>query len=652
MHHFSSLSKGLSFLCVLASSFSVESSEFVHGKLSGYFLKRSWRKLLQMQVSNFKHKRSKSFPYTRGFKDNVDHLVEDSNQLNLDKGDRNDCSESKKKRWSSEEVESSLRQEIMQLERSLEHQVIVRCSLEKALGCESFSQNITQPSMPKPAAELTREISVLELEVACLEKYLLSSYRKAFDQQSSSMSSPTRDDKLKSPMYAKVRRCLVFSKSYSRVRRQNSCAHPDRQSVSNPWKETTRTTEDKVRESGVHRSRSSLTQQSDLSKRVSTAEDIPGKDLRACQSQPSSMTEYAQNSSSNLISLAEHPGNRISDHVPETPNKLSENMVRCMCTIYCKLADPPLAKLCLSSPTSSLSSMSAFSTKDQCDIWSPGLRKDSSFDVRYDNPFHVEGLKEFRGPYSTMVEVQGLYKDSHKLGDIEPLLQNFRSIVSRLEEIDPGKLSHEEKLAFWINIHNALVMHAFLSYGIQQKNVKRVYLLLKAACNVGGHVVSVNVIQSSILGCRVSRQGQWLRLFLSYRGKFKAGDERQAYAIEHPEPLLHFALCSGNHSDPAVRVYTPERVLQELEAAKEEYIRATFGVKKDDKVVLPKVVESFAKDSGLYPAGVMEMIQQSLPAESLRRSIKNIQQRNSHKNIEWVRHDFAFRYLIMKELVK
>ncbi|MCD7472231.1 hypothetical protein HAX54_013257 [Datura stramonium] len=603
-----------------------------------------------MQVTNSKHKRSKSFPYTRGFKDSVDYSVEDSNQLNLDRGDTNDCSERKKKQ-SSKEVQSSLRQEIMQLERRLEHQVTVRCSLEKALGCKSFSHNITQTSMPKPTTELIREIALLELEVVRLEQYLLSLYRKAFDQQTSSLSLPIRDDKLKSVTNTKIRRWLEFSKSDTIVRKENSCAQPDNQSVSNPWKETTSTTEDKVRESGVHRSRSSLTQHSALSKRASPPEELPGKALRACQSQPLSMMEYAHNSSSNLISLAEHLGTRISDHVPETPNKLSEDMIRCMCTIYCKLSDPPLANPCLSSPTSSLSSMSAFSPKDQCDIWSPGFRKDSSFDVRLDNAFHVEGFKDFSGPYSTMVEVQCIYKDGHRLGDIEALLQNFRSIVSRLEVIDPRKLSHAEKLAFWINIHNALVMHTYLSYGIPQKNVKRGFLLLKAAYNVGGHVLGANVIQSSILGCRMARPGQWLRLLLSSRGKFKAGDERQAYAIEHPEPLLHFALCSGNHSDPAVRVYTPKRVFQELEAAKEEYIRATFGVKKDQKVVLPKVVESFAKDSGLCPAGVMEMIQQSLP-ESPRRSIKKIQQGNSYKNIEWLPHNFAFRYLITKELVK
>lgn len=35
----------------------------------------------------------------------------------------------------------------------------------------------------------------------------------------------------------------------------------------------------------------------------------------------------------------------------------------------------------------------------------------------------------------------------------------FRSLVNKLEGVNPRKLNHEEKLAFWINIHNSLVMH-------------------------------------------------------------------------------------------------------------------------------------------------------------------------------------------------
>ncbi|KAM0052621.1 hypothetical protein Hdeb2414_s0007g00250281 [Helianthus debilis subsp. tardiflorus] len=149
------------------------------------------------------------------------------------------------------------------------------------------------------------------------------------------------------------------------------------------------------------------------------------------------MIEYAQNNIANVISLAEHLGTRICDHVPKTPNKLSEDIIKCMSAIYCKLADPPLTNNGISSPTSSLSSISAFSLQDHSDMmWSPGFRRDSScFDVRLDKPFHVQGLKEFSGPYSTMVEVQCIYKDGQQLGDTEHMLQYFCSVLGIMENI-------------------------------------------------------------------------------------------------------------------------------------------------------------------------------------------------------------------------
>lgn len=87
--------------------------------------------------------------------------------------------------------------------------------------------------------------------------------------------------------------------------------------------------------------------------------------------------------------------------------------------------------------------------------------------------------------------------------------------MQRLEKIDPTKMTHEEQLCFWINIHNALVMHvllytqmtyklpsavwmvnlrnqisfltyilpcdiqAFLAYGIHDKRLKSTAMILK-----------------------------------------------------------------------------------------------------------------------------------------------------------------------------
>lgn len=542
--------------------------------------------------------------------------------------------------------------QILQLEKRLQDQFVERKALEKALGYKSSSQyTLDECSISKPATELIKEIAVLELEVVYLEQYLLTLYRKAFDEQSSILSPSTKDETFKSP---KVSR-LGLTPKIENLEVQSSRFRSPRDSVTKSQRNHVEVTE-KLLDSGIDRSQSSLSQHSAFSTRTSPPRENHAKSLQSSHSQPLYLENAeTKTSTSNIITLAEHLGTRISDHIPETPNRISEDMIKCMSTIYCKLSDPLTMNHGISSsPISCSSPISSFSPQYQYDMWSPRCRKDFSFDSRLDNPFRIEGLKEFSGPYSTMVEVPWIYADSQRMSDIDHLLQNYRSLVTRLEDIDLRKMKHEEKLAFWINIHNALVMHTFLVYGIPQTSLKRVSLLLKAAYNIGGETISTDMIQNVILGCAVPRPLQWFRTLFSPRTKFKAGDDRKAYVIDQTEPLLHFALCSGSHSDPAVRMYTPKKVFLELESAKEEYIRATFGVRsKVQKILLPKIVESFTKDLGLCPVGLLEMIQKCMP-DNLRKTMKRYQQQGGfpRKSIEWISHNFTFRYLISKELAK
>ncbi|CAN7126039.1 unnamed protein product [Brassica rapa subsp. narinosa] len=166
---------------------------------------------------------------------------------------------------------------------------------------------------------------------------------------------------------------------------------------------------------------------------------------------------------------------------------------------------------------------------------------------------------------------------------VADLLHYFKTLISRLEEVDPSKLKHEEKLAFWINVHNALGDACKLSF-FEPINLGRHITLV-------GHTISAEATQSSILGCKMSHPGQ----------KFKAGgDERlAAYAINH---LLHFSLTSGTHSDPPVRVYTPKRIKQELETSKEE-MNLTEAYRNLQYNVLRDVVVNHARPLiGTLPA--------------------------------------------------
>ncbi|KAK3021780.1 hypothetical protein RJ639_045102 [Escallonia herrerae] len=440
-------------------------------------------------------------------------------------------------------------------------------------------------------------------------------------------------------------------------------------------------------DSSIHRSLSSLSHCSAYSFRTPPLGAL-AEAVHSHHSLPLSMLERGQGASSS-VSQAEHLDNSMSDHVPETPNWLSEEMIKCISAIYCQLADPPVFNYGFaSSPISFSSSPSGSPSQSQYDIGSPRCGDYSSSNSWLNHPFHTEGSNEFSGSYSTMVEVQGICRDDSKLKGVEDRIQDFRraakyhikhfaeglehrdvlfqtsyalsplkrkvsfvgcrSLVSRLEEVDPRKMKREEKLAFWINVHNALVMHALLVYGIPKGNMKRFSLLLKAAYNIGGRTISVDIIQSSILGCRLPRPGQWFQSLLFPKAKFKAGDARRAYAVGIPQPLLHFALCSGSHSDPMVRMYTAKRVFQELEMAKEEYMQSTFRLHKEHKILLPKIVDSYAKESDFCPAGLVEMIEHSLPA-CIRR---NFQQGKLGKKIDWIPHNFNFRYLFARELVK
>ncbi|XP_031132101.1 uncharacterized protein LOC116033496 isoform X1 [Ipomoea triloba] len=455
--------------------------------------------------------------------------------------------------------------------------------LRSSVGANGTQLPDSCHSLNKPAEDLIREIAVLEVEVEYLEKYLLAMYRERFSEWLGTIGhgDSGRHD------------WIIFNKKDSReMQKKHSVAELDDPSI--------------------------LRCQSSLSHTACSFRISPpiAEALDSCHSLPDSLQHCAQQSTANNV---DQLCSFVSRQVHESPNWLSEEMIKCISAIYCKLA----------SPSSAL-----------------GLQtgEHSSFHSWSDNPFRLEE------PSVTAVELRGLCRHGQSLNRVHHVLQRFRSLVSQMEQIDPRKMKHEEKLAFWINVHNALVMHAFLVYGIPRSNLKRASLLLKAAYNIGGKAVSVEMIQSCILRCQLARPGQWLQLFFP-KLKFKPRDPRRAYAIQHEEPRLRFALCSGCHSDPVVRLYTPKRVFQDLEVAKEEYFQMNIRVHKEQKLLMPRNIECFVKEVGLCSSGLPEMIDQSLP-EKFREKFRQTDAGKLWKKIVWVPHSFSFRYLISNELAE
>ncbi|XP_019413346.1 PREDICTED: uncharacterized protein LOC109325425 isoform X2 [Lupinus angustifolius] len=603
--------------------------------------------LMEAPLSDSTYKCSNSdLMERRIMEDKLENISEEYYQPKMELGElkQRNSNESKMKQHHSKNLQSSLAQENLQLRIRLQQQFVIRHALEKACYLPLSQDATVENSIPKAAKELIMEIGILELEVVYLEQYLLSLYRKRFDQQISPLT--LGEGTSAAPGEGAISDAETSFQDCSNLISHRNSADFQLKECNNLLEQET------VLDSSIVRCHSELSHRTVCSIEASSPVNIKSKAVDYYHSLPLSMLEQAQNAKSSSTSLAEHLGNGYVDNVPETPNWLSEEMIKCISAIYCDLTESPfLGHKNASPPLRFSSSGYELSSQSQGSKWGSQWKKHPSFNLNSSIPFHVKGSKEFSGPYCSMVRIQQLCTDNQKLKEIDYMLRRFRSLVSRLVDVNPRYMKHKEKLAFWINVHNALAMHALLVYGISANNVKRMSSVQKAAYNIGGHTISVDQIQNFILGCRLPRPGpgQWLRLWCSSKTKPKVRDGRKGYAIHRPEPLLLFALCSGSHSDPAVRLYTSKRVSEELELAKEEYIKSTITITKEHKLVLPKIVDSFAKNSGLEASDLMEIVKPYLP-DSQRKSIRKFQSKASWKGIELAPHNFNFHYLISKDL--
>lgn len=144
---------------------------------------------------------------------------------------------------------------------------------------------------------------MLELEVVYLEQHLLSLYRKAFDQQLSSVYPSTKEESVKSPQTTPRARVTQAPKPEVLTKRECSAVQSNGHKLETPKKEHTvyepetlgkeyngNRPEDKHIYSGVYRCHSSLSHYSAFTRPSPPSEPLT-KPERACHSQPLSMME-------------------------------------------------------------------------------------------------------------------------------------------------------------------------------------------------------------------------------------------------------------------------------------------------------------------------------------------------------------------------
>ncbi|KAL6996043.1 hypothetical protein U1Q18_006178 [Sarracenia purpurea var. burkii] len=472
----------------------------------------------------------------------------------------------------------------LQLERTVDGQSTCSWEAKKTQGFSSIVSNSSDitPTM-ESSVELMREIASLEVKILQLERYLLSLYRTAFEQH-----LPTLPENNGTYLpYDIISPLQAIG--------DQSCDEID----FDKWK-------------GVIASPRRTSSPCGLSGPENLSHAAPPKASSIRVNAPyylDGLITDQKNADSGHRSLADHLGASCIDKALYTPDRLSEDIVKCISSIYCKLADSTSNHTGFSvSSTSSLSSSTTFSPRDLSDSWSPHLNREATVHGQ------LQEFEEENRSYATVIEVLKICLDDDSFNYAAIMLQKFRTQTFDYDVI------HD-----WI---------------------------FQAAYNVGGHLIDAHVIQSSILGIRSHYSLPWLQTLMSPGNKLKMGSTRHDYAIEYPEPLVHFALCSGAYSDPMVRVYKARNVFHDLKVAKEEFVQSRIHIHKETKVFLPKILNHFAKDMSMGVPQLLEVVHDCLSNAQHKAIIKCLKEDRPDKNVHWLPQRPTFRYMIHRELAE
>ncbi|XP_038981068.1 uncharacterized protein LOC103703500 [Phoenix dactylifera] len=305
----------------------------------------------------------------------------------------------------------------------------------------------------------------------------------------------------------------------------------------------------------------------------------------------------------------------------ESPNKLSEELIKILISIFHKLnqTSTQIDSELTAVPKLNISCMSSRSfvskTTFNCKTPMHSLKDTANMLDPYGVLPDVDGTARDIGLYKKVIHFTQSSLDMSRISLCLSAIGRLRVLMQKLCNVKLSSLTNKQKLAFWINIYNACIMHAFLQHGLPPSPDKLLALLNKAAANVGGIVLNALAIEHFIL---------------RHSSDTKSGvmDEkeallRHAYGLGYSEPNVTFALCRGTMSSPALRVYTAENVVNELERAKVEYLEASVNITSKKKIILPRLLHWHMRDFADDVESLLEWIYSQLPrSRPLKRMIK------------------------------
>ncbi|XP_073768273.1 uncharacterized protein isoform X2 [Danio rerio] len=196
--------------------------------------------------------------------------------------------------------------------------------------------------------------------------------------------------------------------------------------------------------------------------------------------------------------------------------------------------------------------------------------------------------------------------------------ERYCDLAVRLQRVELLSMSREEKLAFFINIYNALVIHGNLRLGFPKNIWQRYRFFNYVSYFIGGEVFTLQDIENGVLRGNRKGVGQFLK-------PFSRDDPRLQVALPDVEPLIHFALNCGAKGCPPIKTYTPQDIDGQLRTAAEAFLENDDSCVIDNtgrEVKLSQIFKWYKGDFGGTDDKVLNWVFDHMRASQKKRKLQ------------------------------
>ncbi|KAK9023261.1 hypothetical protein V6N11_003486 [Hibiscus sabdariffa] len=473
----------------------------------------------------------------------------------------------KNRRDSGKERKMALQQDVDKLKKKLRQEENIHRALERAFNRPLGALPRLPPYLPPPTLELLAEVAVLEEEIVRLEEQVVH-FRQDLYQEAVYTSSSKRNMESSIDLSEP---CL--DNSPKRLQPRTLTRNTSRASHMRSLSDDVRGKENRSCGNSTKNNKGSLVDKSQLLEcRVRDQDSAEARNLSTSDEKP------------------------IADN---GPNKVSEELVKCLSTIFLRMSSMKRR-----SSAESFPSLSMLGSQESRDV------------TKFRDPYGICSNFGWRdiGPYKHLISIDAGSINPNRTSNSLFLLRRLKLLLARLASFHLQNLNHQERLAFWINIYNSCMMNAFLEHGVPESPEMVVELMRKT---------------------------------FSKGAKNDEMTARSIFGLELSEPLVTFSLSCGSWSSPAVRVYTASNVEAEMEVAKKEYLQAIVGI-SSTKFAIPKLLDWYLLDFAKDLDSLLDWICLQLPSELGKEAIKYLERaKKTESPLQFVQitpYDFSFSW--------